>query len=142
MTTLMDPAPLPRVFHPAIAALRVWLRSILQRASANHRILREASRLLARWCLLKYQLNQTNHFAFQKLIRGILEPVPAPRQTNGFNQTNRLALETLVRASGRITLVTPVPPQKQMVLTKRIECIFTNCSRSVRPFTHKKGGSG
>jgi len=99
-----------------IAALRIKLRSSLERDPGNRRVLREASKLLARWYSSKYRLDKTDSLTIKKLILGILQDYPGPSPCQ------------------------PEPPPTQtVILTKRIECILTICFSSGGFLTHEKG---
>ncbi|MBI4303538.1 MAG: hypothetical protein HY665_04290, partial [Chloroflexi bacterium] len=59
-----------------IAVLRVKLRSSLQQDPGNRRVLREASKLLAKWYSAKYKLDRTDSDYLNKVIWNILEAYP------------------------------------------------------------------
>ncbi len=72
--------------EPEVAALRVKLRSVIEHDPCNRRVLREASKLIARWYSSKYRLNKTDSSAIKKLVWGILQnylnPLPShPEQS-------------------------------------------------------------
>ncbi len=84
---------------PEIAAIRVKLRSSLEHDPANHRVLREGSKLLARWYSSRYRLHKTNSSILKQLIWDIL------------------------RSYSALSLCLPEQtPTHAVVLTKRIEC--------------------
>ncbi len=113
-------------FAPGLAALRVRLRSSLERDPGNRRVLREASKLLARWYSLNYRFDKTNSYTIKNLIRGILEdysglsprqPGAPSQQNNDFDKTNRFAIKNLIRGiledySG-LSPRQPAPPPQQ-----------------------------
>ena len=104
--------------EPEIAALRVKLRSSLERDPGNRRVLREAAKLLARWYSSKYRLDKADSSTMKKLILGILQDYPGPSPCQ------------------------PEPPPTQtVILTRRIECMFTICSVLGSRLTHEEGCS-
>ena len=58
---------------PEIALLRLKLKSLLRHDPDNRRVLREASRLLAKWLRTKYRLDRTDTNYLKMVIESILE---------------------------------------------------------------------
>jgi len=73
--------------EPEVTVLRIKLDSALRYAPGNRRVLREASRLLAKWYRTRYHLTGEDNTLFKKLIRNILEA--ACKKSMDFAGTNR-----------------------------------------------------
>ncbi len=61
--------------EPEIVALRIKLESALHSRAANHRVLREASRLLSKWYRSKYRFDGADNTEFKKAVLSILERI-------------------------------------------------------------------
>jgi hypothetical protein len=58
---------------PEIALIRIKLQSSLQCHPGNRRIIREASRLLAKWYSANYQLDPTDRNYLKTVVENLLE---------------------------------------------------------------------
>ena len=104
--------------EPEIAALRVKLRSSLERDPGNRRVLREAAKLLARWYSSKYRLDKADSSTMKKLVWDIFKSYP-----------------------GLSPCQPEQPPTPTVILTKRIECMLTICSVLGSRLTQEEGCS-
>jgi hypothetical protein len=67
---------------PEIALIRVKLQSSLQHDPANRRVIREASRLIAKWCSENYGLDATCRSYVKTVVEHLLETA-SMRQSAG-----------------------------------------------------------
>ena len=67
---------------PELVILRLKLGSVLSRDPGNRRVIREAFRLLAKWCQEKYRLNDKDNIIFKKFLRDSLEAAASSAGTN------------------------------------------------------------
>jgi hypothetical protein len=58
---------------PEIAFIRVKLQSSLQHDPGNHRVIREASRLVARWYCANYGLDAADRSYLKTIVESLLE---------------------------------------------------------------------
>ena len=58
---------------PEIAFIRVKLQSSLQSGAASHRVIREASRLIAKWYSADYGLDPTDRNYLKTVVENLLE---------------------------------------------------------------------
>ena len=79
---------------PELAVLRMKLFSAIRRAPANYRILRESSKLLAKWYNSQIHLGRKDNAEFKKAVRNILKAVA----TGDINLTERIIAESLEKA--------------------------------------------
>ncbi|MBM4432966.1 MAG: hypothetical protein FJ025_03110 [Chloroflexi bacterium] len=66
---------------PAIAVLRLKLQSVLRHDAANRRVLREASKLLAKWYSAQYHLDEADTCYLKKFMRSMGSDVNNRHQT-------------------------------------------------------------
>jgi hypothetical protein len=65
---------------PEIAFIRVKLQSSLQYDPGNHRVIREASRLLVKWYSANYRLDSTDRSYLKAVVENLLE-IASTRQS-------------------------------------------------------------
>jgi hypothetical protein len=79
---------------PPVGVLRIKLCSALHRDPENHRVLSDASRLLAKWYGSQYHLNEKDNVEIKKFVRTILKAT-----ANGDKDlTERIVAESLENA--------------------------------------------
>lgn len=73
---------------PEIAFIRVKLQSSLQHDPGNHRVIREASRLLVKWYSANYWLDPTDRSYLKTVVEDLLE-IASMRQSVGLQGSQK-----------------------------------------------------
>ena len=79
---------------PEVAVLRMKLNSALRNAPGNYRVLRESSKLLAKWYNSQIHLDRKDNAEFKRVIRNILKAAA----TGDINLAERIIAESLEQA--------------------------------------------